>query len=756
MKRLNSLSSLFTTRAFSLRISLFALVLLITSTSYAAVLFRENFDAWPTGWTCSTASPNAFMQVWNCGDIAATCNGSSRPFQKGQGISANGRSGKAMQYPRSSCDANGYLGDLHMDLYGNFGGPYKELYFRWYVKFEEGFDKAISEGFKFMDRIIIRTPSGAEDDLYPSLHGSKLSSANLMLYGGWPSGYFATWRNIADNASFYPDHNWHSMELRIKLNSPGLADGAVQTWIDGVLAYSYENILIESSGDYYFKIFSFGLGNVSDSSWDQTTFKSMYYDDFVISTTYIGTETVSVTAPPVISGGTPSGTLASGTTSTSMSVATNESATCRYGAYDVAYASLPNTFTTTGGTSHSQTLSGLTNGAAYTYYVRCISASENANTSSTAISFSVASSVTVVNGACGTASGSSYTALTSSSANLCAKGTVASFSGTGPWTWGCDGSGGGTSTASNACTASLSTSTLLFSEDFENTSFTSRGWYDGGTCSITTSEYQSGTHSAQFVFTAGASTPSSPYAGAMRKLFTASDGVYLDYYIKYPTGWQEQSGNYGHHELYVASDADDTYTSLAFAHTMAYIEHWGTSGSSTALTPHMTIQDGANINQSQIGVDLTATTENRSANGCNGLLDSSFFSYLNCYDSGSGTYWNGKLKGAATASMSLNSWHHVQAYFKMNSVTANKGNADGTMAYWLDGVQQFRSDAVLFRTNQHATMKFNQFIIAPFMGNGAPRAQTFYIDNLKVWSGIPSSSAVGAVGGVTVKSVTNP
>ncbi len=64
-------------------------------------------------------------------------------------------------------------------------------------------------------------------------------------------------------------------------------------------------------------------------------------------------------------------------------------------------------------------------------------------------------SVTAVNGACGSANGQSFASLTSASSNLCSTGTVASFSGTGPWSWGCNGSGGGTSTSVAACAASL-------------------------------------------------------------------------------------------------------------------------------------------------------------------------------------------------------------------------------------------------------------------------------------------------------------
>ncbi len=42
---------------------------------------------------------------------------------------------------------------------------------------------------------------------------------------------------------------------------------------------------------------------------------------------------------------------------------------------------------------------------------------------------------------------------------------------------------------------------------------------------------------------------------------------------------------------------------------------------------------------------------------------------------------------------------------------------------------------VLMRTAQHPNMKFNQFIIAPFLGDGSPVDQTFWIDDLIVATG---------------------
>ena len=96
------------------------------------------------------------------------------------------------------------------------------------------------------------------------------------------------------------------------------------------------------------------------------------------------------TAPPSISNGLPSGELASGTTDTTMSVNTNENATCKYSTEaNTLYDSMANTFFSTGARAHSQPIVSLENGKAYTYYVRCRDAALNKNTTDYPISFSV-------------------------------------------------------------------------------------------------------------------------------------------------------------------------------------------------------------------------------------------------------------------------------------------------------------------------------------------------------------------------------
>ena len=96
------------------------------------------------------------------------------------------------------------------------------------------------------------------------------------------------------------------------------------------------------------------------------------------------------TFAPVLSNGQPTGSLASGTSQTAIGVTTGEAATCRYETTaGVSYTAMTNTFMTTGATTHQTTVSGLSNGAADSYYVRCRDSVGNANTSDFVISFSV-------------------------------------------------------------------------------------------------------------------------------------------------------------------------------------------------------------------------------------------------------------------------------------------------------------------------------------------------------------------------------
>jgi hypothetical protein len=95
--------------------------------------------------------------------------------------------------------------------------------------------------------------------------------------------------------------------------------------------------------------------------------------------------------PPGRTNGQPTGILSSSTTQVTMSLMTTEAATCRYDTQpNVAYSSMAQTFSTTGGISQSVVLTGLVSGGSYSFFVRCIDAASNANTDDFPIAFSIA------------------------------------------------------------------------------------------------------------------------------------------------------------------------------------------------------------------------------------------------------------------------------------------------------------------------------------------------------------------------------
>ena len=97
------------------------------------------------------------------------------------------------------------------------------------------------------------------------------------------------------------------------------------------------------------------------------------------------------TTPPTFTFSAPAMTLPSGTTSATLAGSTNETATCRYSTTSgMAFTSMT-LFATTGGLSHSQSITGLTDGTTYTYYVKCRDGVGNTNTSDFSYMFQVSS-----------------------------------------------------------------------------------------------------------------------------------------------------------------------------------------------------------------------------------------------------------------------------------------------------------------------------------------------------------------------------
>ncbi|MEO5931037.1 MAG: hypothetical protein ABIR47_13965 [Candidatus Kapaibacterium sp.] len=271
----------------------------------------------------------------------------------------------------------------------------------------------------------------------------------------------------------------------------------------------------------------------------------------------------------------------------------------------------------------------------------------------------------------------------------------------------------------------------MFQEHFEDSLFAERGWYDGIGPVISRAEHLPGSSgSAEYHFQKGGTQARS--GSVMRRLFPESDAVYLSCYVKYSKGWEGSNKPYHPHEFHFVTNMDSRYVGPAYTHLTLYVEQ-------NEGTPLLGIQDGENIDEKNIGVDRTDITEQRSVAGCNGDADG--YGNGDCYMSGT-LHFNGKVWRAPTqyftdlaGSHYKGDWHHVEAYFRLNSIRDGKGIPDGVVRYWFDDSVIIDHGNVMLRTGQYPAMKFNQFLIAPYIGDGSPVDQTLWVDDLTVATG---------------------
>jgi hypothetical protein len=115
-------------------------------------------------------------------------------------------------------------------------------------------------------------------------------------------------------------------------------------------------------------------------------------------------------------------------------------------AYGTAVTAIPTTITGTSSTAISAVVTGLACGTAY--HFRTV----GNNSSGTAFGQDqdFITSACPVNGVCGSNNGGTFTAVPT--ANLCTSGIASAVTGSGPWSWSCAGTSGGTNAS---CTAAI-------------------------------------------------------------------------------------------------------------------------------------------------------------------------------------------------------------------------------------------------------------------------------------------------------------
>lgn len=304
---------------------------------------------------------------------------------------------------------------------------------------------------------------------------------------------------------------------------------------------------------------------------------------------------------------------------------------------------------------------------------------------------------------------------------------------------------------SNGSTQTIGTSyNVLLQESFNDASFSARGWYDNTTHGTIVADGFAG-NCLQWAWTATNTKPTN--GDAMRHYITPTDNLYVSLYAKFESAWRGSQQTYHPHMLVFPSDLDTAYSSLANNYLNTYLEAVSDVGSPYVIRPATAIQDSLRVN-SGLGtppVDLTSTTETRSVTYCNGCKSGADCGTGVCYQDGS--WYSSNIYREAGDVLPKNEWVKYEAYFKMNTITGEVGNADGIMRLWVNGVLVMDFTHVVYRTNQDATKKWAQVVLSPYIGDGSPITQTMWIDELIIGNNLPTGGIslgiiIGPGGGV--------
>jgi len=236
----------------------------------------------------------------------------------------------------------------------------------------------------------------------------------------------------------------------------------------------------------------------------------------------------------------------------------------------------------------------------------------------------------------------------------------------------------------------------LFHESFNDSSVTQRGWYDIAAARIT-GEAKAGAGCIEYEWTGKEDRVSG--SSAMRHLIEPTDEVHLRFYLKLSKGWGWSGRNYHPHLTHFMTTENPKFHGPAASHLTLYIEP---------------------VN----GKLRLAAQDIQNKDAPHGLTQGPI----------KGGY-NGKFYDSANVLFNDDEWHCIEAQFKLNTLDLknDKPNADGIVRGWFDGKLVIEHTDVILRSTDFPTMKFNQFLMAPYFGPGLlPHAQKLWIDEMVV------------------------
>lgn len=252
-------------------VTLLALLsLLCAPRVHAQVIFQDDFEA-------DTIDPNAIIGAWDGPHDPTTMYLTDQ-------MSHSGKRALELKYVPGSFGAS--------FMYHEFPG-HDQVYVRWYQRWSSGFVWEPSA-----TKMVILRPIGGYPQFYPEVlwaDGQLAIQAQVTAEAHWDSENF--YQNVGDPITFAGDR-WYCVEVFVKLNTPGVADGEVDAWIDGSLKLQYSGRQFRGASPLdpapsIAQIQAVGATGYYGGVTQVPQLQYSWQDDFVVSTQPIGFEFLS-------------------------------------------------------------------------------------------------------------------------------------------------------------------------------------------------------------------------------------------------------------------------------------------------------------------------------------------------------------------------------------------------------------------------------------------------------------------------------
>ena len=247
-------------------------------------VLNQNIDAFPTG----LHDDDSWLNLWP--GTQWTNGPDENRVEVDESITVDG-SGKSIKilYPEGTQKPGESGAQWFMDL----DGEYEELYMSYWVRFDPDFDFVLGGKLPGLGGALSFSNRNHEwsGRLMWREQGDVEFYIHVPTTNNFDPGVRFWWNTEGYQATFVPGR-WHHIEIHFKLNTPGVSDGIMEGWFDGVKAASYTDFYFRDEPSQDTKIawafFSTFFGGSSSSIWESTKDEHANFDNFIVSQERIG------------------------------------------------------------------------------------------------------------------------------------------------------------------------------------------------------------------------------------------------------------------------------------------------------------------------------------------------------------------------------------------------------------------------------------------------------------------------------------